>query len=447
MQYFFYILIIPFLYFNIKIVISDLKYKKIPNKYLGYLLLLIPFYYIYLFFSYPEINYLIFIWQIILTFIVSFILYYFWIWAAWDAKYLLVLSLFIPYIWIIPFIGNIAFITLIYLLWYFLWFYFYKVAFNKQYRKSLWWNIKNDLKERWNVHKNNKWWNTYKIISKWLIIFLLIFVSIRLIRFYLLNSIISTWQNSKFEIIKEVIEKYNIYLVFLFIWIFIWILILLKIGINKLKTFLTKKFKLNLNLVWNILLWILSIFLISFISYEYLQNPYEIKNYLGKIFTIYLILYIFFKILKATYKITFWIAEYQYININDLKEGDIVDKEYLVKMFGEQLVLWFAESKKEKKQRKKYLFFPSPKNYFSNIDNPIDNETLKTIKKSYFIANKYHKKYTNNFEENNTIKILNTFSFAPYILIWFILTFLFQDKIFKYIINFWTEIFKSFIQK
>jgi len=444
------LLSIPFIYINYKIIKSDIKEKKIPNKYLWQLLLLIPFYYIYIFFNFTEINYLLFLWQIFLTFIVSFILYYFWIWAAWDAKYLLVLSLFIPYIWIIPFIGNIALVTLIYLFLYFIYFYFYKVTFNKQYRQSLWWNIKNDLNERWNIHSKNKWWNTYKIIFKWLIIFLLIFVSIRLTRLYLLNSIISTWQNSRFEIVKELIEKYNIYLVFLFIWIFIWILILLKIGINKLKTFLTKKFKLNLNLVWNILLWILAIFLISFISYEYFQNPYEIKNYLVKIFTIYLILYILFKILKAAYKITFWIAEYQYININDLKEGDIVDKEYLVKIFGEQLSLWYIEkkdSKKIKKQRKKYLLFPSPKNYFLNIDNSIDDITLKTIKKSYFITNKYHKKYTPNFQENNTIKILNTFSFAPYILWWFILTFLFQDKIFRYIINFWTEIFKEFIQK
>ena len=100
------------LYLNYKIVLSDLKYKKIPNKFLGYLLLLIPFYYIYIFFTFPDINYLLFLWQIILTFIISFILFYFNIWAAWDAKYLLVLSLFIPYIWIVPFIWNIALITI-----------------------------------------------------------------------------------------------------------------------------------------------------------------------------------------------------------------------------------------------------------------------------------------------------------------------------------------------
>ena len=149
MQYILYILSIPFLYINYKIVVSDLKNKIIPNKYLGYLLLLIPFYYIYIFFSFSEINYLLFIWQIILTFIISFILYYFWIWAAWDAKYLLVLSLFIPYIWVIPFIWNIALITILYLFLYFIRFYLWKVLFNKVYRQSLWLNIKQDLTETW----------------------------------------------------------------------------------------------------------------------------------------------------------------------------------------------------------------------------------------------------------------------------------------------------------
>ncbi len=448
MQYFLYILSIPFLYFNYKIIISDLKYKKIPNKYLGYLLLLIPFYYIYIFFSFPEINYLLFSWQIFITFLISFILYYFWIWAAWDAKYLLVLSLFIPYIWVIPFIWNIALITIIYLLSYFLYFYLYKIIFNKIYRQSLWWNIKNDLHEKWKIYKWNKWWNTKKIIAKFLIIFLLIFVSIRLTRLYLLNWLLhsNNWIN-RFTFLQEVIKKYNIYLVFLFIWLFIWGLLLFKILINKLKKYISKKFRINLNLVWNILLIFLSIFLISFISFEYTKNPYEIKNYLFRIFTLYIALYIIFQILKATYKITFWISEYQYIDIKDLKEGDIIDKEYLIKMFGKQSILWYSKTKKEKKQRKKYLLFPSPKNYFQNIDNHIDKKTLNIIKKCYFITNKYHSKYTSNFQENNTIKILNTFSFAPYIISWFLLTFFFQNKIFKYILNSLTEIFKHFIQK
>ena len=449
MKYLFYFIIIPFLYFNYKIIISDLKYKKIPNKYLIYLLLLIPFYYIYIFFSFPEINYLNFFIQILITFLISFILFYFWIWAAGDAKYLLVLALFIPYIWIIPFIWNIALITLIYLLWYFIYFYSYKVAFKKTYRISLWWNVKKDLQERWKVYKWNKWWNTYKIIAKWLIIFLLFFVSIRLIRLYLEKWFIKN--TNKIEILQHILEKYNIYLIVLFLWLFIWWLYLLRILINKLKTYLVEKYKIDLKLIWNILLVILIIFLFSFISFEYYKNPYELKSYLFKIFTLYLALYIIFKILKLAYKTTFWIAEYQYINIKELKEGDIVDKEYLIKMFWKQLVLWYIkkdDSKKVKKQRKKFLLYPSPIKYFQNINNPIDSETLKIIKKCYYITNNFHKNNkTLKFTENNTIKIINTFSFAPYIISWFLLTFFFQDKIFKFIINWWIEMIKYFFHK
>ena len=449
MEYLFYFIIIPFLYFNYKIIISDLKYKKIPNKYLTYLLLLIPFYYIYIFFSFPEINYLNFFIQILITFLVSFILFYFWIWAAGDAKYLLVLALFIPYIWIIPFIWNIALITLIYLLWYFIYFYSYKVAFKKTYRISLWWNVKKDLQERWKIHKWNKWWNTYKIVFKWLFVFLLIFVSIRLIRLYLEKWFIKN--TNKIEILQHILEKYNIYLIVLFLWLFIWWLYLLRIYINKLKTYLVEKYKIDLKLIWNILLIILIIFLFSFISFEYYKNPYELKSYLFKIFTLYLALYIIFKILKLAYKTTFWIAEYQYINIKELKEGDIVDKEYLIKMFWGQLVLWYVQkndSKKVKEQRKKNLLYPSPIKYFQNINNPIDLQTLNIIKKCYYITNNFHKNNkTLKFTENNTIKIINTFSFAPYIISWFLLTFFFQDKIFKFIINWWIEIIKNVFHK
>ena len=220
MQYLLYILAIPFLYFNYRIVFSDIKNKIIPNKYLVYLLGITPFYYIYTFFTFPDINYLLFVWQIIFTFIISFILYYFWIWAAWDAKYLLVLSLFIPYIWIIPFIWNIALLTIIYLLWYFLWFYFWKCLFYKWYAKSLLWNIKQDLNDKWLSYKSSK--TIYKIF-KWIIVFLLIFVSIRIARVYILNNVLWWWLNN-YIFINQLIEKYSIYIIIL-LWILLWLIL------------------------------------------------------------------------------------------------------------------------------------------------------------------------------------------------------------------------------
>lgn len=441
MQFFLYFLAIPFLFFNYKIVISDLKYKKIPNKYLGYLLLLIPFYYIYILLYFPEINYILFLWQIILTFLVSFILYYFWIWAAWDAKYLLVLSLFIPYIWIIPFFWNIAILTMIYLFWYFIYFYLWKLTFNKKYKQGLLSNIKQDLNERWSVYKGNKWWKTYTIILKFLIIFLLIFVSIRLSRIYIFNEIFSQ-ENNRNIIFQNIVEKYSIYLIFLWIIIFIIWLYLFKLLINKFKIYVSKKLKLNISIIWNILLLILAIFLISFIIISYNNNAQDISNVLFNIFTIYLLIYLTLKILFYSYKITFWIAEVDYINIKELKEGDIIDKKYLITIFWDK-----SKQIKEELEKKKEdefdmaigkLTWNNINKYINELDICLNKTDLNIIKKIFYL---YLNKKINPVKY---IKIIKTFSFAPYIFIWFLITFLFWDFFLKYLINIIIKIVENF---
>jgi len=420
MQYLLYILTIPFLYINYKIIVSDLKNKIIPNKYLGYLLLLIPFYYIYIFFSFTEINYLLFILQIILTFIISFILYYFWIWAAWDAKYLLTLALFIPYIGIIPFIWNIALITIFYLLWYFIWFYFWKSIFIKWYAKTLYKQIKIDLNEKWTVYKWTKSWKNIFIILRWLIVFLILFVSIRLSRIYLFNNIFE-----KETIIINFIEKYNIYIIIIFIILFVLILYLIKILLNKIKFFIHKKFNLNIEKISNYLLFILFLILITFIIFEYNINSDKIKNLLFLVFTLYLSIRIIFIILTYSYKITFWINEIEYKNIENLKKWDIIDKVSLIKMFWNQVILWA----KWQMQNKKWILYPDPIKKIMDIENPISNETISLIKQIYKDTNNFHK------SNNNTIKIVNTFPFSPYILLWFIITYIYNTDIYIFIIE------------
>ena len=437
-----YILAIPFLYFNYKIVSSDIKTKKIPNKYLGYLLILIPFWWAILF-TWIAPNYLPWIWeinillfwiQIIATFIVSFILYYFWIWAAGDAKYLLVLSIFIPYIGIIPFIGNIALITIVYLLCYFIYFYFGKLLFYKVYRKSLFSNIKQDLIQTWKVYKWNKGWNTYKVVAKFLLVFLIIFVSIRLSRIYLFNSVIQNSNNIK--IFSEIIQKYGIYLVFLWVGLFIWGLYIFKLLLNKAKIYLSKRLNLDLVLIWNILLSILFILLISFISYELLNNYQEISNLLVRVFTLYLWIYIIIKVLFYGYKITFWIAEIQYKDIWDLKEGDVVDKINLINIFWHQTFLWY--------QNNSWILWPKPSKYFQNIQNPINKNTALRLKSIYKKYNNYQiqRSIRKNiqFTENNSIKTIKTTAFAVFIYLSFIVTFLITNEALLTIIYFVQEI-------
>lgn len=436
MQYFILsILAIPFLWINYKIIQNDLKEKKIPNKLLGYLILLLPFLYIYNIY-YLDLNYLFFWISILMTFVISFILYYYWIWSAWDAKYLLVLALFIWQIWIITFVWNIALITIIYLILYFIWFYFWKCIFNFDYSKKLYFKIYLDLKDKTTIFlKHSDWLFHKKIIVlkilKWISLFLIIFVSLRLARLYIIENIITS---PYYNVFKEIFLDYSTYFLILIVITVYWLFYLVRKLINKIKNILKNKSKIENNYTIDfILISILLIFLLSFIFYEYSLNPSEIKNYLLRIFTIYIWIYIIFRILKYAYKITFSIAETHYIYLSDLKEWDIIDRDYLIKMFWEQKSLWFVKIVNEEKDEK-LLLYPNPAEYFRNIENPIDIETKEKLIEIFEIVNNHHKKEnTNWYEEVKTIKILYTFAFAWYIFIWFILSFFLWDTIFKYL--------------
>lgn len=446
MQYFILsILAIPFLWINYKIIKNDLKEKKIPNKLLGYLILLLPFLYIYNIY-YLDLNYLFFWISILMTFVISFILYYYWIWSAWDAKYLLVLALFIWQIWIINFVWNIALITIIYLILYFIWFYFWKCIFNFDYSKKLYFKIYWDLKDKTTIFlKHSDWLFHKKIIVlkvlKWISLFLIIFVSLRLARLYIIENIITS---PYYNVFKEIFLDYSTYFLILIVITVYWLFYLVRKLINKIKNILKNKSKIENNYTIDfILISILLIFLLSFIFYEYSLNPSEIKNYLLRIFTIYIWIYIIFRILKYAYKITFSIAETHYIYLSDLKEWDIIDREYLIKMFWEQKSLWFVKIVNEEKDEK-WLLYPNPAEYFRNIENPIDIETKEKLIEIFKIVNNYHKKEnTNWYEEVKTIKILYTFAFAWYIFIWFILSFFLWDSIFKYLFESLLNIIKQ----
>jgi hypothetical protein len=317
-----WILSIPFLYINFKIISSDLKYKKIPNKYLLYMLFILPFYYLYTF-LYFDINYLFFPIQIILTIIISFVLYYYWIWSAWDAKYLLVLALFLPQIWIITFVWNIALITIVYLFLYFIWFYFWKCLFDFNYTKSLYTQIYNDLWDKLSIFfKHNNWNYSKKIIFfrilKLILLFLILFVSIRLARLYLFADIMDS---TYFKELMKLAKSYSIYFIILLWLLFLWIIYFFKFLINNLKKYLLKRIEFRNESTLDIYLILIMLYvLICFVIYEYSINPNEIKTYLFKILTLSIWLWILYKILFYSYEVTFQIAESYFINIKDLNE-------------------------------------------------------------------------------------------------------------------------------
>lgn len=444
MQYFIFgIIALLFTYFNVKIIINDFKEKKIPNKYLVYLLYLLPFYYIYFLLYVWNINFISIFLQLMLSLIISFTLYYYNIWNAWDAKYLLILSLFIPNIWIITFIWNVALLTIIYLILYFLYFYFWKCLISWKYTKSLYqsifldlkWKFKNFIKSTdWNIYKKTV---IYKIV-RWIGFFTIIFVSIRLFRLYIIQNYIieKSEKDINWWIIWFLIKislEYHIYLLFILIW-FYWTLYIVYQSINYIKSIITKNLKDKKNsILIDIFLFIILISILwSYIIYEYINNPIEISNNLKRIFTLYLIIYITIKILIYAYKVTFQVWEEYYIDIKKLKAWNIVDKEYLINLFWTQSILWAPWEK----QNKEWLLYPDPKKYFLDLPKTIDEDSKDILIKVFEIVNKYHlNNKTSWFNEIKTIKILKTFSFWIYIVIWFVISFIIWDSIYRYLIS------------
>ncbi|MDD2892125.1 MAG: hypothetical protein PHQ95_04110 [Candidatus Gracilibacteria bacterium] len=378
-------------------------------------------------------------------------MYYFGIWSAGDAKYLLVLALFIPNTGIIPLIGNIALLTLIYLFLYFLYFYFGKCLFNWKYAKSLYENIYMDLKEKSVAFLKHGDGNFYKNVIflkllKWILLFLIFFVSIRLSRLYIFVYI---KESSYYLQAIEYLQNYTSYILLALIGVSIGVIYGIRILINKLKESLKQETRIKNDTTLDFaLIGLLFVVLIGFIVYEYRMNPSEIHLYLIRIFTLYIGIYIIFKILQYSYKITFQLAEQDFIDIKNLKAGDIVDKEYLAKIFGEQSPLGFCldnASIKEITQKRRKLLYPNPKEYFTHMSNPIDNETKRMLVKIYKITNVHHKKEkTPHFNEITTIKILKTFAFGGYIFLGFLITYFLGDQIIGNITSIIMEYLKTF---
>lgn len=83
----------------------------------------------------------------------------------------------------------------------------------------------------------------------------------------------------------------------------------------------------------SVLLILLFIALTSFLYYESTAHSNEIIIYLYKIFIPYTVLYLFLRMFFYGYKIMFQLTESYFIDIKDLKVGDIVSKQYLIRMF------------------------------------------------------------------------------------------------------------------
>lgn len=385
------LVLVTFLLLNSKIICSDLKDQKIPNKELFYLLLLLPVW----FFIYGWTFHLeIFLLRTLIITVLSFILFHFWYWWAGDAKYIIILSLFIPHISLYTFLWNIWVITLLYLAISYLYYFFGKILVHHDLRKVYKDKILCDIKNTYLRY----FWNTSQVkqslVYVW--VFLMGFMFLRLIKFYILHSLLQT-NLSYYKVYTIAIVSFLIF------------------GIISLYKKYSHKISSKIILVWGII----SLFFLWKIIYsEYQASDYTTIHILIRIFTLYLWIYIIFKIFKYTISLYSW-KEYYSKDIHRLSKGDILERQ---SFDSKVLPLIWSE-----KRVLDYYDIPRIGNII------IDNENKKNLIKLIRSFNRVNKK---KFWGNSIVESLDcmrTFSFSIFIFWWFLLSIVIWNTIFKYI--------------
>lgn len=383
-------LILIFLYLNIRIISSDIRLKKIPNRYLLYLLYLVPFWYIVLFIFSDYFLQWVIIWKVIFeicfTTIVAFLLFHFWKWWAWDAKYLLILGLFIPFVWIGLFGMSIALITILYMLLYFFYFWFGANMWQTNKRKSLYKNLWKIYKDKIDISRKNSEKKDILIKAlKAINIFFVFFISLRFIRIHIMEYI---GEN------PEKLLQINIPPIYIFLGI-LGIILAISIGIRFIVIYWKNKLEAKRPLL-SILF--INLLCITYLSYEYIRDTISFIENIILIFTLYLIIYCIVKLLLFSYKLVFVYQEEMLIDIKDLKAGMIIDCKSLY-------------------QNMKDLHH-APKEVFA-VHPYLDEETKDIIQNAYKQINTHN---TSKQEDMKYIKIKKYFSFGIFIFLGFLLS-------------------------
>lgn len=418
-----------FICINAYILFSDIYTKKIPNIGILALLLLAVIWLIlwtivWVWFTFIHAS-------LCITVIIAFILFYFNLWSAWDAKYLIVLSLFLAPESIVYTVWNIALVTLAYLLLNTVYLYIIKCLINRQYCYELWLNIYNDIKDQlyvFFIDESNKITirSALRKMIPLFVWFLIVFTAIRLVRIYLVNSYISgqsnvSWESRIWYVLQLIIE-YNTYAIIILLITLYGAYKSLRYGLYYIMPYINKKVGISDSTWKTVLLILVSISLLFFIYYEFLKDPEQIKESLIRIFTFYILIWLFIKIVIYIHYITFQLWEVIYKSVKKLRNGDIVDIAYLQEIFGTQKCLWYKQET--------WKYSPDPSIFISQIESPISKKTAFELKQIYKTVNTYHvKQKTLWFEPIDAIKTLKSFAFAPYIFMWFAISFIYQDQI------------------
>ncbi len=396
---------------NFFIIYKDITKKIIPNSLLILLIILsIPLWLL----NTDPFSLSIFFVSMISVFFISFILYYFGFWSPGDAKYLLVLSLFIPYIWIFSFISNIVIVTLLYLCAFFIFLLFAKGVFIKkdeeiflhQVLHNVW--VQQLLPIKKFIEKPNMIW-TMRVINS-INIFLATFVLIRLSRIFIFDTI-KEHSSRAFQ------ENYKIYITIALVLWMIGIIVWVSILWRKIKIYLLSKkwyIPLHMDILWSNILFV---WVAIFIYYDYMQSPDELIANMRYILSFYIAIFIATRCLIYLYKFTFIEMEKRIINVKKLQVWDIIHRHFLIHTLIPMLrkVSW-SKIKKEIEIVK-------------NIRNKVDKREIKALKKVY-----------KSFSKDSDIPIIETFAFSPHIFIGFIVSIFWGNAPIRFIVDMVTSL-------
>jgi len=370
------ILWIIFLYFNYRILLSDVQEKRIPNSYIKKLLYLSPFalmyWYIYQYYFFADLWGIV--WGAIIVFLISFILYHFDLWGAGDAKYITILSLLSSIFFSFSgFFLNIVIITCLYLLYTFVKFWGYKVydiknltAFYKGIKTDLYFNALSKFWEKSNI---------YKRIFHYLLLFALYIILIRILRMYLFS-----WALYFYDIFPY-FSKDN-YILLSVIAIFFLIISISIVWKNIIGKIIEKPF---FHKYKHIFLYGTICILSMYICYEILVkaiNKHDI------IFLISMVICI--KILLYSIKLMSFSENSQITSIDEVQEWMVIDKKFL----------------------------SIPKSSYISLNRKLQKKDIALLKKN----------------EVQQVRVLNFFAFSPFIFLGFILNIFYWTSIFSWLL-------------
>lgn len=376
---------ISFLYINIHILLSDTRKKIIPNKKLLHLIYILPIYYFVIIQLWNNILFEYIFYWFLLTLCISFCLYFFWVWAAGDSKYLIVLSLyFLEGFWVIWFFWNIWIIILLYIL---------------AYSIISVWKLKNKYVNKASIRNIAVMVKETSFIT--LYSFFLFFFFLRLIR-ELINK--STF--------NEIIDDYK---KALWIGFIICIILIFKIA----KYFIKPKLrKFDKSKIIKKIFIFFTIWLLLLILYWYSKLGVEIFFIVRRIVTFNLLLLILFMLLFKGFKEIFIESETYQTYINNMQVWEIVSTTSLKNQLHDFKHL----------QNQKWI--KSDKELFKDIRFPLTHSVIENIQQRYNYINDYIWD-ENKWEKLEYIKMVKTMSFWWFIFMWFLITYFFEDTIIK----------------